>query len=123
MSYYMHNVPGRLRVKTSMIKGKQNMADQVLMVLRPVEGVTSVTASTVTGSILINYDEKTVSSRRILQVLAEYNIFDHTRATTHDQYVHRAASKVSKSLGKVALGAALDAAFEGSALSLLAVLL
>lgn len=123
MSYYMHNVPGRLRVKTPVIKGNTAMSERVTNFLDTVDGVTSITANTVTGSIVVLYDPLTVSHKQLVDALSRKGYFDHTKAVTNDQYVHKAASKASWTLGKVVFGAAVDMALEGSALSLLTVLL
>jgi copper chaperone CopZ len=123
VSYYMHNVPGRLRVKTPVIKGSERMAALVEGEISGVDGVTSVTTNTVTGSIIVNYDPITVTHEDIVHALSGKGYFDHSRAITQDQYMDRAADKAGRVLGKVVFGAAMDMVFEGSALSLLSVLL
>lgn len=123
MNYYMHNVPGRLRVKTPVIKGSDLMAARLEGEINSIKGVTAVTTNPVTGSIVINYDPIAVTHNEIVGKLAHKGYFDHSRAVTNDQYVHSAANKAGRAIGKAVFGAAVDMVFEGSALSLLSVLL
>ncbi len=44
MSYYVHNVPGRLRVKTPVIKSSELMAARVEQEVSSIDGVTAVTS-------------------------------------------------------------------------------
>lgn len=123
MSYYMHNVPGRLRVKTPSIKGKPAMAGQVSDYLGQLPGVTSVSTNTVTGSIVVLYDLMTVTHEEVVDALAHKGYFDHSKAINNDQYFDKVASQAGKVVGKAVFGAVVDMAFEGSALSLLAAIL
>jgi copper chaperone CopZ len=123
MSYYMHNVPGRLRVKTPIIKGNPKMASQIETMLGAVDGITTVSSNTVTGSIVVNYDPLTVSHQEVVDTLTEKGYFDRSRAVTNDHYFDKAASTAGRVVGKAVFGAVVDMALEGSALSLLAVLL
>ncbi len=123
MSYYIHDVPGRLRVKTPLIKSRPQMADEVRTALGAVTGINSVTVNTVTGSIVIYYDARLITSKAVLDILIKKKYFDITRAVTNDQYIHSAASKAGMILGRALFGVFVEKALEGSALSLLAVLI
>ena len=123
MSYYMHNVPGRLRVKTPVIKGKELMAARIEGEISSIDGVTAVATNTVTGSIVINYDPISVTHKSIVSEMAKKGYFDYSKAVTNDQYVHEAAHKAGRAVSKAVFGVAVDLVFEGSALSLLSVLL
>jgi copper chaperone CopZ len=123
LSYYMHNVPGRLRVKTPVIKGKELMAARIEGEISAIGGVTAVATNTVTGSIVINYDPLSVTHKAIVGELAKKGYFDYSKAVTNDQYVHTAAHKAGRAVSKAVFGVAVDLVFEGSALSLLSALL
>lgn len=123
MSYYLHDVPGRLRIKTPLIKRNEKLAKHVERFLAQINGIQSVTTNPLTGSITMTYDEKKVSSRMLLDTLQTRGIFDSARAVTNDQYVRSTASKASQVVYKAVVGAFVERAFEGSALSLLTVLL
>ncbi len=51
MSYYVHHVPGRLRVKSPLIKNNETVAAAVKQLLRGVNGVDSVDVNLTTGSL------------------------------------------------------------------------
>jgi hypothetical protein len=72
MNVYLHNVPGRLRVKIPSIKHLNRKARKVesLFVFR--EGIERVRANAVTGSLKINYDPELVSVDQLLAVLREH---------------------------------------------------
>ncbi|MFZ5906465.1 MAG: HMA2 domain-containing protein [Nitrospirota bacterium] len=121
MSYYMHKVPGRLRVKTPLIKGKEQTAKHVETFLRQVQGIVSIATNPLTGSITITYDEKKITADYLLTILQSRGIFDISKATTNDQYITSTATKAGNIVYKAVLGAVVESALEGSALSLLAV--
>jgi hypothetical protein len=123
MNYYYHEVPGRLRFKTPVLKGNHLLGKEIEDHLLVVGGVQSVKTSTVTGSIIVNYDPKIVSSREITDFVAEKGYFDKNRALTSDQYLTHSFEKVGQAVGKAVFGAMVEKAFEGSALSLIAALL
>jgi hypothetical protein len=68
----------------------------------------------------MRYDEKKVTSKMLLDTLKTRGIFNPAKAVTNDQYN---ASKASQVLYKAIVGAFVEKALEGSALSLLIVLL
>jgi hypothetical protein len=123
MSYYLHNVPGRLRVKTPQVKGNEARAEEVRRMLLTIEGVIDVCINTVTGSILVQYDSGRVNHRELLDALREGDIFDSSKAVTNDQYIYGASLKAGSILKKAIVGTLVDKALEGSAFSLLAALI
>src|ERR1700680_1567784 len=56
MTCYVHHVPGRLRVRVPAAKDNATNAVRLVTRLNTLEGITSVAANEVTGSILIRYD-------------------------------------------------------------------
>jgi len=123
MSYYVHNVPGRLRVKSPTVKNNADAADDIRKALSTVRGIATVDINLITGSILINYNPKTVCHAEIVRLLQRKKYFEPEKATTHDQYIHRMAAKAGHFLGKAVLGSVVEQAFEGSALSLISLLI
>lgn len=123
MGHYVHDVPGRLRVKNPVLKGKDWMAEEVGGLLRQLGGILSSDINTITGSVVINYDPKAISSKDILSALRKARYFDPLRAVTIDQYIHSAVTKAGHTVKKALLGTFVEKAFEGSALSYLAILI
>ncbi len=123
MSYYMHNVPGRLRVKSPLLKRNAGAAEELKKTLSTMPGIAAVDFNPTTGSLLINYNHKAASHQDIVRLLERKGYFDSTKASTNEQYINTAAEKTGRVIGKAALGLAVEKAFEGTALSLLALLL
>jgi copper chaperone CopZ len=123
MSYYIHNVPGRLRIKSPVVRRNDHAASEIRKALSEIGGIATVDINLTTGSILINYNPKVVKSQDIAALLQRKGYFDAARAQTNDQYIRTAASKAGSLLGKAVLGTFVEKAFEGSALSLLGILL
>ncbi len=123
MSYYIHNVPGRLRIKTPLVKRNRAVADEIRKTLSTVSGIATVDINLTTGSILINYNPKAVKDRDIVNTLQRRGYFDTSRALTNDQYIRKAASQAGSLVGKAIFGTIVDKALEGSALSLITLLI
>ena len=123
MSYYVHNVPGRLRVRTPHAKKNPSTAAEIKSLLESMVGIDSTAVNTLTGSVIINYDSAAVKSNDILALLHRQGYFDITKAKTNEHYFDEAFSKAGGVIGKAIIGIALDKMFEGSALSLLTILI
>ena len=121
MNYYVHNVPGRLRIKTPMVKRSKSSARCVEGLMKQLRGITSIVVNTTTGSVVVLYDREIISSNLILNTLENEGLFDSSKAVSCDQYINEAASKAGQFLGKILFGAFVEKAFEGSALSYVAV--
>jgi hypothetical protein len=123
MSHYYHDVPGRLRVKTPMIKGKEKFAMHVEKFLSQIQGIHAISTNTITGSIIMNYDSKIINASVLLKILQERGIFDAAKAVTHDQYIHSTAAKAGNAVYKAFLGTVAEQALQGSPLALLGLLI
>ena len=123
MSYYIHHVPGRLRVKTPLVKRNKEAADEIRKILSTMNGIATVDINLTTGSILINYNPKTVEDKDIVNTLQRKGYFDTSKALTNDQYIQKAASRAGSLVGKAIFGTFVEIALEGSALSLITLLI
>ena len=123
MSYYLHVVPGRVRVKIPVIKGDERKAQEVENLLKGLRGIDSVSAYSLTGSVIVNYQRDVLDSEDILNVLKQQGYFDDSKIVTSDQYIQNAVSKAGQSIGKLLFGLAIEKAFEGSGLSFLSALI
>lgn len=92
MSYYWHQVPGRLRLKTPVIKKNKEGASRMQACLRPLPGVLATEVNTVTGSCVINYDPAVIDPDTITCTLSRAGYFDRTKAITNDQYIFAKSS-------------------------------
>jgi copper chaperone CopZ len=123
MTYYLHSIPGRLRVKIPSVKGQVDKANAVQSLLREMNGIESISANTVTGSVVVKYDPALLHSEQILSILKKNSLFDEASAVTMDRAVAEAGSTVGRALSKAFCGWAVGRALEGTSLSFLAVLI
>jgi len=71
MTYYLHVLPGKIRIRTSVLQQNEVGAFSVNKCLNSITGVFLVEISTLTGSILVHYEPNRVSSQTILSKLAQ----------------------------------------------------
>ena len=123
MSYYMHSVPGRLRIKTPFIKNNDVKAKHVEKFLGQVRGLQSIVTNPRTGSILINYNPQKLSHVALLDILRTRGIFDSSKAVTNDQFIQTSALKAGNVVYKAFLGVIVEQTLQGSPLALLSLLI
>jgi hypothetical protein len=123
MNYYIHNVPGRLRIKIPLIRRNPARCNDVKELLMHLDGVQRIRATELTGSVVINYDPQTIEPQDMIQVLKDNDYFDESQAITHEAHIQTAASKAGQKIGRAVFGWAVGRALEGSGLSVLAILI
>lgn len=123
MEHYFHAVPGRIRVKSPLIKGNGEAEAVFRGLLQDQEGIHNLGVNTLTGSVVVNFDPRKVSSGAVLNKLAESGFFSLEKAVTSEQYLDSAMNKFGHKIGKALLGVALDQALGGTPLSLLTALI
>ncbi|MDR3566996.1 MAG: hypothetical protein P4L43_03105 [Syntrophobacteraceae bacterium] len=124
MSCYCHITPGRLRVKTPIIRQNAAEAEKVRAMLATVSGVETVDVNGLTGSITVYHSGSATDSDSILGVLKNNGYFRALEEPNHhpDHHMESLVSRIGATIGKVILGAVVEKAFEGSMLSFLAFL-
>ncbi len=123
MSYLAHELPGRLRLKIPSVKRNSRQAVQLRNLLEDLSGVTSATVNPMTGSVVVTFDCRAVTSTDILNLLTREGYIDLNKVMTSGQTQPVTLNRVGAVASKALLGVAIDRAFEGSALSYLAVLI
>lgn len=73
---YVHDIPGRLRIRTEAMKKNERAAAAVQSLLLPIPGVASVVVNTVTGSITVTYDAAQLNSAFLSGVLHWHGYVD-----------------------------------------------
>ncbi len=121
MSHYVHHVPGRLRVRIPSIKGNTIRANEVEKFCRKLNGLDTVEANTVTGSLIIKYHSDILSHEEIMEKLRKNNYLNGSPQLSNPQPFDRAATKAGMALSKALFGWALSKAFKGTGLSFLTV--
>jgi hypothetical protein len=67
----LHFIPGRVRLRVSRLKQEGEIAQQVHNAFSRVPGITGVDINPVTGSVLLHYDTKAVTTPESARVLSE----------------------------------------------------
>ena len=93
MTCYMHHVPGRLRIRTSVFKNNGRAAEEVRNMLLSRPGVDDVAINLTTGSCLVSYDPSMMKRDEIISLLSARGYFDRSKAITNDEYFQNVASK------------------------------
>ncbi len=120
MTYYVHNVPGRLRVTVPAIKGNNFLCLDLEGQIGGMHGVKDVLVKPVTGSIVVTYDENLISKNDILAVLQDRGLFDPRLARDKRSDSELAGQKAGYAVCRAAIGWAVGKALEGNGLSFLA---
>ena len=79
--HYLHITDGRIRVKITAIKGSTVKAAQVAEELLDVRGVTHVKANSLTGNVLVLFDEDILTSEQVLGLLRKHGSFTRIKNT------------------------------------------
>ncbi|MCX8027096.1 MAG: heavy-metal-associated domain-containing protein [Thermodesulfovibrionales bacterium] len=119
--YYIHNIPGRIRIKTPEIKNNRYKAEAVKQTLNAMRGVSVQDVNLLTGSVLVHYNTAVTDVRSIIDRLEKTGYFNTSLSVTNDDYVKTAATKVGNFAAKTIFGAALDTALAGTPLALITV--
>ncbi len=123
MSYYIHHVPGRLRIKSPVIKNNKFVAEELKKCLSTLYGIATIDINTTTGSLLINYNKRAINYNEIINLLERKGYFDSSKALTNDDYLHQATSKAGAVIGKSIFSTFTGMALKETPLSFLAILI
>jgi copper chaperone CopZ len=121
MVQFIHHVPGRLRVKTATIKGRGIVADKAIAHLGGLEGITSVAANAVTGSIVINYDAAKIRADRVLDSLKQGGYIQEVTDAAFKQPA--SAARIAGRVGDTLLTKLVETVVERSAVALIGALI
>jgi hypothetical protein len=120
MGYYIHNTPGRLRLKIPQLKRNIMLADEISLMLREKRGVQSVEINTLTGSLKVNFNDSIISSNSLLNLLSQEGHIDLTKLVSSKNHMDSLFSGAGQVASKALFSLAIDKAFEGSSLSIIA---
>jgi len=121
MEYYVHHVPGRLRVRIPAIrKNPKNAAD--IECLLGISGVDDIQVNHLTGSVVVTFDTTVITHDQLLELLKAKGYYDNSRVVTCDDKIQRASSIAATKFGRAMFGYAVGKALEASGLSRLAAL-
>ena len=122
MTYYVHQVPGRMRVRIPQIRQNPYLAAEIESLLE-LKGVEKVVVNRLTGSVVVGYNPRWVDSNCLLRILIDHGYYDSRQAITCDEHIQRASHGAATRAGRFVFGWAVGKALEASGLSLLAALI
>lgn len=123
MSYYVHELPGRLRIKIPSLKKNLEEIRKLQASLEKFSAVKSTSANEVTGSIVINYDQQSMSAKQILRYLVQEGYLDVSEGVISRKGMRQTVSDVGTAASRVLVGMVIERAFQGTPLAMLATLL
>ncbi|MGO8880878.1 MAG: HMA2 domain-containing protein [Desulfomonilaceae bacterium] len=123
MGFYIHETPGRLRLKIPGLKRNVELADELTLLLREKRGIDSIDVNALTGSVKVNFDESQVTSTTLLNLLSQEGHIDLTKLVSSSRYMDTVFSEAGRVASKAILSLVLDKALEGSSLSIIAALI
>ena len=109
MTSYVHCTPGRLRIRSPLLKRNSPEAERATRLLESQEGVLSCTVNTVTGSMLILYLRAAIQSESLLRMLEDQGYVDEPTAS---RPAGRAVGRTLTSVGKLVIKAMAAAVLE-----------
>jgi|SRR5208283_1884591 len=102
---YIHNVPGRVRIKSDDLKRNPDFVNAIREALSTIMGIGTVDINLTTGSILINYNPKVTNYEEIVVFLKRGGFFDSSKSVTNDEYLKEKISIVVETLLMAVAGA------------------
>ena len=106
MDYYIHDIPGRLRIESPVLKNNEAHAQKFEVFVKSIPGVTSVEMKVDIGSAIMHYDRTRIDHTTLIGLLDKSGYFDHLKAKTLDdrieEGVEEVANVVIKAVGEVA---------------------
>ena len=118
VSSYVHALEGRLRIKIPEVKGAPHRASEVERHLAACAGVEEVTASPITGSVLVLYNPRLIGQEEITFAFQEigYLVDAGPKApkgtdgnATHEGTLARVTTAVASTIMEVALSSLVAA--------------
>ena len=103
---YVHSTPGRLRIRIPELRGLREETDRACDRLLAVEGILSVKANHLTGSLLILYDRARMSAEAVWAALLR---FGYVRRQPPPAVTGREAESYSAHWTSKATGAVVEA--------------
>lgn len=123
MSCYVHNVPGRLRIKSHSLKYRPKQCRAAQETLSLMKGVEEVRAKASIGSITVMYDREETNAEILLQALEEKKVIKRPASNGEDSFYAKAMSEAGEKAGKAIFGYVVEQTLKANGLSFLAALI
>jgi hypothetical protein len=114
MSYYIHHVPGRLRVRADSLKGSSCDAEDLCAVLERLPGVRDHRLNPKTGSLLVHYDAESLQADDILYQMVKAGCLESGIAAAAEQRSRGPVTSVGSMVGSALFGTFVKKSLETS---------
>lgn len=116
MNYYIHHVPGRMRVRIPGLKSNVAAGQDLKRALIEVAGTSEVELNLLTGSVLVHYDRRRETAQAIMNVLQRQPMW---RVQESGDSIVRIGQKVANVVAARVLEAVLERAVVAAVAALL----
>jgi len=119
MSYYVHNIPGRLRVRSAQLKHHSCKTTNLCAALKAMDGVQSTEVNTKSGSLIVYYDPSELTADDILYMTHQAGCLDKIISSSVQS--QSSSTKVGTMIGNAIFGTVVKKSLQASFFSLLRV--
>ncbi|MFH1152992.1 MAG: hypothetical protein V1793_04165 [Pseudomonadota bacterium] len=117
--YFIHDIPGRLRVKIEYLKNHPERLKEVRELLIA-NGVRNVKSNSLTGSTVVEYDPSVITSGHLLDILKQNGYAIDTRQIQENRKAQENHEKLALKVSKAAVSWLAGQVLEANGLSLIA---
>jgi hypothetical protein len=114
--FYLHAVPGRLKIKGEEFKKRANLKEKLRSELSVFDGIKDIEHNPNTGSIIIWYDQKALSATTILEHLERAGFLNQKNLLSHEDYLIHTSLNFGKRIGKMLADSLAEPLLGGSSL-------
>jgi len=114
--FYLHVVPGRLKIKGEEFKKRANLKEKLKSELNIFDGIKDIEYNPNTGSIIIWYDQKALSATTILEHLERVGFLNQKNLLSHEDYLIHTSLNFGKRIGKMLADSLAEPLLGGSSL-------
>ncbi len=122
-SYCVHSLPGRLKIKSRLLKKNRAKMDAVIFTLLELPGIHEVRPNIVTGSLLIRYHIDVITQEKIISHLETEGITVTTPSPSENQLINRPVKVAGEAAGKAIFSAVVGKVLEDAGLGLVAAII
>jgi len=123
MKYYLHHVPGRLRLRIPQLKHRPYRIKRIREALKNHAGIDRIEHKSATGSVVVHYDPDVMDDTRILNALSYNGLFDQSNVVSSQEERRRTGERAGEAVGRFVFNFALGRVLDASGLSFLAALI
>ena len=114
--FYLHVVPGRLKIKGEEFKKRANLKEKLKSELNIFDGIKDIEYNPNTGSIIIWYDQKALSATTIIEHLERVGFLNQKNLLSHEDYLIHTSLNFGKRIGKMLADSLAEPLLGGSSL-------